>query len=264
MADAPTSYPELNHVLTVLVDGAREVLGGCFLGAYLHGSFAIGDADEFSDVDFVVATHDVLTDPQVSGISNLHQRIFTLPTVWAQHLEGSYIPADALREVDAGQTQFAYFDNGSTALAWSDHDNTAIMRWSLRERGITLVGPEPATLINPVTRSALIAEVIGSLRDRARFLHDHPADLDNGWVQPYIVLTFCRGLHTISVGAVTSKPAAGKWAIDALDARWHPLIRRALADRPDPSERARRPAEQGVLAETWAFVDDVVGSLPGR
>jgi len=264
MAGTPTSYAELNHVLTALVDGARDVLGNNFVGAYLQGSFALGDADEFSDVDFIVATKGVLDEPQVSAIGELHRRIFTMPTIWAQHLEGSYLPVAALRHVDADQARFAYFDNGSTTLEWSDHDNTAVMRWSLRERGVTLAGPRPAALIDPVSRSVLVAEVTGSLRDRCAFLHHHPAALDNGWVQPYIVLTFCRGLHTIAVGAVTSKPAAGKWASASLDARWRPLIRRALHDRPDPSARARRPADPGALAETWAFIDDLVGSLPAR
>ncbi len=261
MLGTPTSYPELNHVLAMLVDGARDVLGDRFVGAYLQGSFAVGDADGFSDVDFIVAMNDGLDGPQVVAIGELHRRIFTMPAVWAQHLEGSYIPVAALRHVDTDRTRFAYFDNGSTTLEWSDHDNTAVMRWSLRERGVTLAGPQPATLIDPVTATVLSAEVIGSLRDRRTFLHDHPAELDNGWVQPYIVLTFCRGLHTIAVGAVTSKPVAGRWAIDALDDRWAPLIRRALEDRPDPSARARRPADPDALAETWAFIDDVVGSL---
>lgn len=264
MLAAPTSYPELNHVLAVLVDGARDVLGDRFVGAYLQGSFAVGDADEFSDVDFVVVVNDVLADPQVSAIGELHRRVFTMRTIWAQHLEGSYIPVDVLRRVDSSYARLVYFDNGSTTPESSAHDNTAIMRWSLRERGVTLAGPQPSTLIEPVTRSVLVAEVIGSLRDRARFLEDHPVELDNGWVQPYIVLTFCRGLQTIAVGAVTSKPAAGKWAIATLDGRWRPLIRRALEDRPDPSARARRPADPASLAATWAFIDNVVGSLPRR
>jgi predicted nucleotidyltransferase len=38
-------------VLGELVSGARAVLGSNFAGAYLQGSFAVGDADEQSDVD---------------------------------------------------------------------------------------------------------------------------------------------------------------------------------------------------------------------
>ncbi len=43
-----------------LVDGVRAALEDDFVGAYLVGSFALGAADEFSDVDFVVVTERVL------------------------------------------------------------------------------------------------------------------------------------------------------------------------------------------------------------
>ena len=60
----PTRFPELNAVLAELVDGARRVLEENFCAAYLHGSFATGDADEFSDVDFVIVSHDEVTAEQ--------------------------------------------------------------------------------------------------------------------------------------------------------------------------------------------------------
>jgi predicted nucleotidyltransferase len=52
----PTAFPDLNGVLAELVEGARSVLGENFCGAYLHGSFATGEADAYSDVDFMVVT----------------------------------------------------------------------------------------------------------------------------------------------------------------------------------------------------------------
>lgn len=43
---APTPFPELNEILDELVDTTRAVLADNFVGAYLQGSFAVGDADE--------------------------------------------------------------------------------------------------------------------------------------------------------------------------------------------------------------------------
>ena len=43
MAD-PTIYPKLNVVLRELVASARTILAENFCGAYLQGSFAVGDA----------------------------------------------------------------------------------------------------------------------------------------------------------------------------------------------------------------------------
>jgi hypothetical protein len=56
----PTAYPELNATLAELVAGATSILGENFCGAYLQGSFAIGDADEHSDVDFLIVTHNAV------------------------------------------------------------------------------------------------------------------------------------------------------------------------------------------------------------
>ncbi len=75
------------------------------------------------------------------------------------------------------------------------------------------------------------------------------------WKQPYLVLSLCRMLHTLDSGTVMSKRAAGEWALDALDAEWADLIRRALADRPDPWLRVYQPADPEAAARTLAFVD---------
>lgn len=50
----PTPYPVLNDILTELVDTVHEKLNENFIGAYLHGSFAIGDFMDFSDVDVLI------------------------------------------------------------------------------------------------------------------------------------------------------------------------------------------------------------------
>jgi predicted nucleotidyltransferase len=59
-----TPFDDLNELLVELVVGVKEVLGDNFCGAYLQGSFAVGDADARSDVDFVVVTEDEVTPEQ--------------------------------------------------------------------------------------------------------------------------------------------------------------------------------------------------------
>ncbi|HEY7984019.1 MAG TPA: nucleotidyltransferase domain-containing protein [Ktedonobacterales bacterium] len=54
MSAAPTPDADLNAVVGALVDGARTVLGANFRAAYLQGSFAVGDWDAHSDVDFLL------------------------------------------------------------------------------------------------------------------------------------------------------------------------------------------------------------------
>jgi predicted nucleotidyltransferase len=86
--NAPTNYADLNAILAELVSGARDVVGENFCGAYLQGSFAVGDADEYSDVDFLVVMHREITPDEAIGLEALHKRLSALKSPWAQHLEG--------------------------------------------------------------------------------------------------------------------------------------------------------------------------------
>ena len=55
LSGQPTPYEDLNVVLRDLVTRVRHVLGDNFIGAYLQGSFAVGDFDILeSDVDFLI------------------------------------------------------------------------------------------------------------------------------------------------------------------------------------------------------------------
>ncbi len=251
----PTPYPDLNAVLAELVSSTREILGENFVGAYLQGSFAVGDADEHSDVDFIVVTHDEVGEAAESQLQAMHERLFSLPTHWAQHLEGSYAPKEQLRRVDPERRPWFYFDNGATVPAWDNHCNTAVVRWSLRERGIVLDGPDPKELIDQVSADDLRADGLWALDEYEAWLPTHTT-----WsarFQPDSVIAFCRLLHTVETGEVGSKPKAADWALDAVDTEWRPLILEARAERPDPWAKVKQPADPERVERTKAFMDYV-------
>jgi hypothetical protein len=161
----PTRYPELNAVIRGFVAGVRGILGESFSGAYLQGSFALGDADEHSDVDFIVATEDEVTPAQLTELQSMHKEIYGHDSQWAQHLEGSYFPKDRLRRLDPSRSTLLFLDNGSSELVRDEHCNTAVVRWILREHGVTLAGPDPKTLVDPVPPPALRAEALEGVRE---------------------------------------------------------------------------------------------------
>jgi hypothetical protein len=254
----PTAFADLNAVLGELVAATQAILSDSFCGAYLQGSFAVGDADIYSDVDFVIVTHAEVSDDQVAALRSLHARFPTRDIDWARHLEGSYIPMASIRRPDATRAPYWYVDNGSPDLERSNHDNTAVVRWVLREYGIALDGPDPASLVDIVTADDLRDEVLGAMREQVQELRAYTASLDeqwSAWLQPHVVLSYCRMLHTLHTGRVGSKLAAGQWALVALDSEWAPLIQRALDDRPDPWLRVHRPADRALVADTWRLVD---------
>ena len=255
----PTIYPELNATLQDFAESARAILGANFCGAYLQGSFALGDADEDSDVDFIVVTHAEVADAQVAELQAMHQRIFRLETPWAQHLEGSYVPKERLRRVETPPSQFWYLDNGATELVRDEHCNTAVVRWTLREHGVVLAGPHPKSLVDPVSAEQLRAEVRAAMRDWAEWAREPHPRFGPGAMsrrqQGLLVLSFCRILHTLDSGVVTSKPQAGEWALRALDTEWSPLIRRALAGRPGQWRQVHEQADPEAVTRTLAFAD---------
>jgi len=254
--DDPTLYPELNGVLRELVAGVRIILAESFRGAYLQGSFAVGDADVHSDVDFIVVTREEVDVAQLAALQTLHGRLYAIKVPWAQHLEGSYVPGDRLRQVDPSRSPYLYLDNGASELIWDNHCNTAVVRWSLREHGVVLAGPDPKSLVEPVSAAQLRSGALTSMREWASWA---PSPTKAGsmsrWKQPYLVLSFCRTLHTLESGRVVSKREAGEWALGALDSGWTTLVRAALDDRPDPWLRVHQPADPRAVDRTFAFID---------
>lgn len=177
----PTKYPALNRVLAELVEGAQAALAENFCGAYLQGSFALGNADARSDVDFLIATEKETTNDQVVGLQALHKRIYGLDDRWAQHLEGSYAARSILRRVNRPRSPFLYLDNGASELIWDNHCNTAVVRWKLRECGVVLARPDPKRLVEPVTAAELRDEMREAMREYAEWA---PEPTVVGWDEP--------------------------------------------------------------------------------
>jgi hypothetical protein len=249
-----TPYPELNAVLVRLVAGVKEALGDTFVGAYLQGSFAVGDFDQHSDVDFITVAADELSENTVESLQVVHGRTYDLPSEWAKHLEGSYFPAETLGNLDACGIPLWYLDHGSRHLVLSDHCNTLVVRWTLREHGVVLDGPDPATLVGPVPVALLRREMSQTMIDWGREILAEPGRFGNRFYQSFIVLSYCRMLHDLHTGRVGSKRAGARWALETLDGSWGQLIDRAWDGRPDPAASVRQPADPADFARTLEFV----------
>ncbi|MBS0631774.1 MAG: nucleotidyltransferase domain-containing protein, partial [Verrucomicrobia bacterium] len=85
----PTPLADLNALLAELVARWRQILGENLVGAYLQGSFAVGDFNDHSDVDFIVIVAHEITADELAALQALHAEMHARPLYWAQHLEGS-------------------------------------------------------------------------------------------------------------------------------------------------------------------------------
>jgi len=250
----PTPYPELNSVLRDLVESVQAVLGEKLVGAYLQGSFAVGDFDLNSDVDFIMVIEDELSEQEVEGLQAVHERIYSLASPWAQHLEGSYFPRDVLRDYGRSGEQVWYLNHGSRSLILSDHCNTVVVRWVVRENGVPLVGPPPASLVDVIPVGTLRKEMMATLNDWGQEIVDNPEHYTNRFYQGFIVLSYCRMLHDLLRGYPGSKLQGAKWAKANLDPRWQGLIDHTWDCRPDPARSVREPADTEDFKATLEFV----------
>jgi predicted nucleotidyltransferase len=250
----PTSDSELNAVLREFVSSVQAVLKGNFVSAYLQGSFAIGDWDKDSDVDFAIVTEREVSEAELPALQAMHARIYALDSEWAKHLEGSYFARDAIRRGDPARSALLFLDNTADRLVLSDHDNTLVLRWVVREYGIALAGVDPKMLIDPVSPDDLRQEIWATMQDWADQISAGQWQMDNRWAQPFAVVSCCRMLHSLHTGRIGSKLSGAQWAMGALDSRWAGLIQRAVEERPNPSLKVRLAARPSEVAETLEFI----------
>jgi hypothetical protein len=254
----PTPYPDLNAILRELVESVQALLSSNFVAACLQGSFAVGDFDRHSDVDFVIAIEEELSDDQVQALQTLHERIYSLDCAWAQHLEGSYFPKDVLRRHSQRGKPLWYLDNGSRSLVQSEHDNTVVVRWVVREHGSALAGPDPATLVDPIPVGTLRQEILERMHGWGQQILAEPERINNRFYQSFAVLHYCRTLHDLHTGFVGSKRAGAEWAKATLDPAWAGLIDRAWGGRPNPALSVRQPADPKELKSTLEFIQYIL------
>jgi hypothetical protein len=261
-------YPELHEVLAAFVTEDAAVLADNLVGVYLVGSLAAGDFDLDSDIDFLVVTEADLTPAQVYALPAVQAQIQRMGCYPARHLEGSYIPQKLLADAGAvGQVDLAYFDNGSTRLERAVHDNQWHVRWLLRERGVTLVGPRPATLLPPIPPAEMAGEMkttmLAVLRNFEADMEGPLSFFNSRFGQPFAVLTCCRILHTLQTGTVQSKKAGMEWARQGIAPAWVRLIDQAWQERQGVRYGIKigQPADPARLKETLEFMQYAVSIM---
>jgi predicted nucleotidyltransferase len=259
-----TDYKSLDQVLYEIAESEKTALGDNFVGMYLQGSLAIGDFDMTSDVDFVVVTDHEMSAAEAGKVQAVHKDFYRQPNRWVKRLEYSFFPIEKLREkfspynenssVNVTERELWYFDNGHQEIEKSDHCNTLVTRWTLREKGIIVDGPNPKTLIAEVSSDELRDEMKGTLFGWGAEIIAEPTEYENRFYQSYLVLNFCRILEDIEIGKVTSKLSGVKWAKQNLDARWIPLIDFCWQERQDPDIHVSQPANSEIFPQSIEFV----------
>jgi predicted nucleotidyltransferase len=244
------SPPDVIEMLDALLMGAQEALGVNLLALYLRGSLVTGDFDpETSDIDFFAVTERRLNEQEFATLEAIHAAFAALPIRYGDQLEGPYMGLDAARRFRPGEFHPTIARN--EPLLWREqYANWVLERWTLRASGVTLLGPEPQTLIDPVSSDEILAAVRVNMVRWVEWIKQ-PDDPD--WLLPrsemaYIVETMCRVLHTLATGELAGKQQSVAWALATLPAPWSTIAERSKFWRHDTA------IDPTIAPEVRAFV----------
>ncbi|GII97172.1 nucleotidyltransferase domain-containing protein [Sinosporangium siamense] len=229
MAKTLDEVPE--RVCAAYLELADRYLPGVVEGLYLQGSIALGDYRQGkSDIDFVAVVSE-LPDPQL--LRKVHAELKARHA--KPYFDGLYVTWDDLRR-DPEQSP-AGPSVGMRRFREASRDERHLVTWHvLAQGGVAVRGPaidelgvytdwdtlERRTRENLegywtrwVERSSSLASVWG-------------VSVLSGYLTTWGALGVTRLLHTLAVGEVTSKSAAGDYALKVFDERWHRIVREAL------------------------------------
>jgi hypothetical protein len=234
------------EVVGVFAGRLHELLGERLVGVYLGGSLVMGDFIEgSSDYDVLVVVSVDLSSADLGRLAALHDRLMDeLPD--AIRLEGDYVPREALRPVGTSRP-VPFFRQGRLQPepeSMLSADNIA----NMRQHGISVVGPAPASFLPEVSAEQIREAVRQMLREIPECPTEQTAARE--------ILDLVRSYRTLETGAPETKSEGLRWGLVRLDPPLHPLLRRADAVRRGASVAADDRTLRDGLREIRAALRD--------
>jgi predicted nucleotidyltransferase len=255
MIHNPTPYPDINILLKTLVSHIGTLLHSQLVGVYLYGSLVWGDFDEtLSDIDLMVATTTPLNAEVFKALEQLHMEFITDHPRWKERIEIAYISVAALQTFKVESSHIAVISPGEPFHLKPAGIDWLINWYMVREKGVTLFGPAPDTLIPPISK----AEFIEAVREQAKGWEHYIHQMRRRAAQAYGILTLCRALYACTFGEQVSKRHAALWAAEALP-EWSEVIRNALVWR--EIYRDEEGDHEATFPQTLSFVEFMIARM---
>ncbi len=222
------SQSTVDEVLGELVAGIHEVLGGDLVGVYLYGSYLSGGFDPgVSDLDLVSVISSEVEELDLAALDRVHHGLVGRHPDWSDRLEVVYVNLATLQSFRGSRGPLAVISPGEPFHLRDEPPVEWVQNWYLvRETGLTLYGPAPATIIPPIVWTEFAAAAAHYAEDVSRrsLAHASPGAL------AYAVLTMCRAARTVRAQVHGSKQEAAVWAKQTMP-EWGSLINEALTCR---------------------------------
>jgi len=202
----------------------HDVLGREAIGAYLFGSAVLGGLKPRSDLDVIAVSARPTTREEKR---RLVERLLAVSgQEGRRHLELTIVVQSAIRpwryppsfDFQYGDWWRAEFQRGDLE-PWSSNvkPDLAVMLTMVLLADRPLLGPPPATVLDPVPRDDLVRAMVD--------LDELLLDLD--WDTTNVVLTLARVWSTLATGEIRPKDEAADWARNRLPEEHHAVLDRA-------------------------------------
>lgn len=252
-------YPDINSFFDTLLVQLKAIFGDSLTGVYLFGSLVWGDFDYgSSDIDLLVVTSSTLTDDEFGKLDAMHKEFAQRYTHAREGMmEIIYASENALQTFKIARSFISIIHPGEPFHTIDAGEEWLINWYVVQEKGRTLFGPSPKTLIAPITK----AEFRQAVRDYALRWRDTIHDLHSGPGQAYAILTMCRAYYSYTYGEQISKQQAAGWTAQEF-LQWASLIEDALEWR--QHWRDNPVDAEGRLPETKQFVSFILDRIDNK
>jgi predicted nucleotidyltransferase len=251
----PTTYPNINEVLNHLLSQMQTILDQKLVGLYLYGSLVTGDFDpDTSDIDLLAAISSDLDEAEFTALNTMRNDFGLQHQPWENRLEIAYLSLDALKTFKTRSSKIAIISPGEPFHIKEAGSDWLVNWYIVREKGLTLFGPSPRTIIEPISKEEFIDVVKRHMQGWREWVNE----MRSRPCQAYAILTMCRGLYTCRNGEQVSKQQAALWAQQQLP-EWAATIQNALTWRQAWREAVADP--EATFPETQRFVHLVIDPI---
>ena len=256
---SPTLYPHINALLADLLTRIHSILGEKLVGLYLYGSLVWGDFDnDTSDIDLLAALSTDLDKQEFHALHAMHTDIAHIYAAWDGRIEVQYFSLYGLQTFKSQATSMANISPGEPFHLIQSGKEWLMNWYFVRENGVILHGPDPKTIIAPISKE----EFIVATQDYAKTWRERIKDTKPSRPsQAYAILTVCRAFYTSKKGEQVSKKQAALWAEKELP-EWSSLIQNALLWRKE--WRNEHVNHEATYEETEQFVNEMVDRIVGE
>lgn len=250
-----TQFDEVNNILKTLVNNLQEALGGNLVGVYLYGSLIWGDFNEnVSDIDLLVVTENFLNQNEFVALNAIHDNLVKRHVNWNDRIEIAYIAKKSLKTFKSSKSSIAVISPGEPFNIKDAGKDWLINYFLIQEKSITLLGPDPTTIIDPISKS----EFISGVRDQAlEWRHWIVNTKGSIGYQFYAVLTICRALYALHHGEQGSKTQAANWMMSQ-SPKWANLIKQSWDFKSQVSNNVNRDS---LYNEVEKFIFEMLDSI---